>query len=483
MLEHCPSHDRALKTNLLKLQCHFTWALSKENADLSDLQTRLEDQIELDLGKKEGAARSHCFLAFVRYLQGSSDDAIANLVQSEELVREHHGEDYEQFLIVTYGNYAWLHYHRGEYPQCESYLEKLADIMQKFPTGSPTVLHPQVYGEKGWTFLKFSHKYYDRAKEYFKRALELEPDSSEWNAGYAFALYRTEFEMPGVKDSETVKQLRRAIEINPQDAVLRVLLGLRLNILKQYEESEELVADALEMDPSNPHVIRYVGKYFRHNGSVDRSIVLLKRAMERTQNSAFLHHQLALCYKRKKLALFRTAGGKGKGREISQLICQVIYHLEQATTLKANFILAMADLALHYGESKAMARAEEMFKSTFDAAREKREALQVVHLYYAQYQQHCKKRETLAIKHYRDCLTLEPTTYEGKQSASSLKEIAEKRLARDRHDAEAFGILGFVHKAKGERRRALECFEKAMEIDCSNDEYLSAHCELSLSLQ
>ena len=47
-----PSDDRALKTKLLQLECHFTWALTKENVDLSDLQSRLEDQIELDLGKK-----------------------------------------------------------------------------------------------------------------------------------------------------------------------------------------------------------------------------------------------------------------------------------------------------------------------------------------------------------------------------------------------------------------------------------------------
>ncbi|XP_063077398.1 interferon-induced protein with tetratricopeptide repeats 5-like [Engraulis encrasicolus] len=478
-----PSHDRVL-TTLRKLECHFTWTLSKENVDLSDLQTRLEDEIELDLGKKEGAARSHCFLAYVRYLQGSSDDAIANLVQSEELAREHHGEDCEPFLIVTYNNYAWLHYHRGEYPQCESYLEKLADIMKKFPTGAPTVLHPQVYGEKGWTFLKFARRYNDKAKECFKRALELEPDSSEWNAGYAIALYRTEKETAGAEDSETVKQLRRAIEINPQDAVLKVLLGLRLNVLKdECEEGEELVEDALEMEPSNPHVIRYVGKYYRQLGSVDRAITLFKRAVERTQDAAFLHHQLALCYKRKKLDLFRITWGKGKSCEISQLNRQIIYHLELATTLKANFIFAKTDLAVHYGESNDMVRAEEMFQATFDAARANHEPLQVIHLYYAQFQQYRNKCETLAIKHYKDCLTLGPETYQGEKSASNLKKIAEKRLARDHQDAEAFGILGFVHKAKGERRQALECFEKAMEIDCSNDEYLSAHCELSLSLQ
>lgn len=233
-------------------------------------------------------------LGYVRYLQGFQDDALANLLKSEELIREH-GEDCERFLIVTYGNLAWLRYYRGLYSQCNSFLEKLVGIKEKFPTGSPTVLHPEVYGETGWTFLKFNYKYYEKAKECFKRALELEPDNSEWNAGYAIDLYRTEIEPPRVEDSLTGKQLRRAIEKNPEDAVLMMLLGLRLLLLKQYNESKKLVDEAFEMDPSNPHVIRYVGKYFRHGGSVDRSIALFKRAVERNYNYAILHHQLALC--------------------------------------------------------------------------------------------------------------------------------------------------------------------------------------------
>ena len=471
-----------MKTKLLQLECHFTWALTKENVDLSHLQSRLEDQIELDLGKKVQAAQSYGFLGYVRYLQGFLDDAFANLLKSEELTREH-GEDCERFLIVTYGNLAWLHYYRGLYSQCNSFLEKLVGIKEKFPTGSPTVLYPEVYGETGWTFLKFNYKYYEKAKECFKRALELEPGDSEWNAGYAIALYRTEVEPPRIEDSLTVKQLRQAVEKNPDDAVLMVLLGLRLAVFKQYNESEKLVDEAFEMDPSNPHVIRYVGKYFRHGGSVGRSIALFKRAAERTNNSAFLHHQLALCYKWKKRDLFRIGGARGKGREIRQLIRQCIYHLELATTLKSNFIIAMAELALHYGESKDFARAEDMFQKTFKVAKEKHEKLQSVHLYYGEFQQYRIKSETLAVKHYKECLTLGQDTAEGNRSACFLKKLAKKRLARDPRDGEAFGILGFVHKAKGETRQALECYEKALQFDFNNDEYLSALCDLRLSLQ
>lgn len=65
-------------------------------------------------------------------------------------------------------------------------------LQVKHPPDSSTDLHPEVYGEKGWTFLKFSSSYYTKAEEYFCKALELQPDDWEWNTGYAIVLYRTE---------------------------------------------------------------------------------------------------------------------------------------------------------------------------------------------------------------------------------------------------------------------------------------------------
>lgn len=36
-------------------------------------------------------------------------------------------------------------------------------------------------------------------------------------------------------------------------------------------------------------------------GDIEQSIVLLERALERSNTSAFIYHQLGLCYKRKKI--------------------------------------------------------------------------------------------------------------------------------------------------------------------------------------
>lgn len=70
-----------------------------------------------------------------------------------------------------------------------------------------------------------------------------------------------------------------------------------------------------------------------------------------------------------------------------------------------------------------MLRAEEMFQNTFQVAREKKVNYQVVHHYYADFQQYFMKCEPAAIKHYTECLKINPNTYHGKKSAERLQKI------------------------------------------------------------
>ncbi|KAG7325232.1 hypothetical protein KOW79_011548 [Hemibagrus wyckioides] len=471
------TQDTSLKTSLLQLECHFTWALDKNDTDLTDLLNRLEEQLNLDLGREAGVARTHCCMGYVKFLLGSNTEAVSYFEKSVELTKSH-GNDCDKLLVVVYGDLAWLYYHMGNFAECESYLNKLREINEKYPT----VPYAEVLGEKGWTFLKFSRKYYERAKECFKKALELEPDEGEWNAGLAIALYRIEDFLQDTSSSNAIDQLRRAIATNPDDDVLKVLLGLKLASRKRYSEAESLVEQALESSPEHPHVIRYVGKFFRNRGSVDRSIALLKRALEKVSNSAFIHHQLGLCYKKKILNLKQAGSHHTKGAEINRAQEQCIYHLEMATEMKPSFIVAMRELAIQYGENRDMPRAEEMFQNTFRVAREKNDNYQSVHLYYADFQQYCMRCESAAIEHYIECLKINPKRYEGKKSAERLEGIAKRRIKNNPMDGEAFGILGIIHKEKGEKQQAIECFETALSF-VDNEDYLSDLCELRLSLQ
>ncbi|KAJ7987739.1 hypothetical protein DPEC_G00329610 [Dallia pectoralis] len=474
------SQDSALKTNLLSLECHFTWDLRVDDTDIDDLLNRLNDQIKLGIGKEVGAARTFSFLAYVKYLKGDPEEAMANLLKAEQLTREHCGGDLEKCLIVTYGDLAWLQYHVGDYIKCQSYLDKLDKIKDTHSTS--LLQQPQIYSQKGWTFLKYSYKHYDKALECFKKALEMEPNDSECNAGYAITLYRTETELSSVDESAAIKQLRRAIEMNPQDAVLLVLLGLKLADYKKYGEAEEFVLKALEISPDHPHVIRYVGKFLRKHGNVDKSIDMLKRAHQRTSQSPIIHHQLALCYKEKKHSLY-WSNIIFKSDVIQNLISQCIHHLEIATSLKPSFIYAWAELALLYGEVKEITKAEKLFKETFEKAKNDNDSLQTLHRYYGQFQQYYNKCEPLAIKHYAEGLALQKDTAEWKRCALKLEKIAKRRVDRDPEDSDACGILGFVYKIQGHKQMAIEFYNRALVCDMDNDKYLAALCELRLSLQ
>ncbi|XP_051523371.1 interferon-induced protein with tetratricopeptide repeats 1-like [Myxocyprinus asiaticus] len=446
------TEEKPLKTELDQLECHFTWDLKKADTDITDHLNKLEHNRDLNLGDKAGTARTHNSLAYVRYLLGSHEEALTNLQRSVELTKEYYGDNCDKKLIVTYGNFAWLHYHMKQYAECKSYLEKLREIKEKSPPDSSSIPHHELLGEKAWALFKFSRKYYARAKECFRKALELEPEEGEWNAGYAIVLYRTETKCKSPKDSSAIQQLRRAIETNPDNDELKLLLALKYAEFKLFDEAEDLVEKALEMSPDSPCVIRYVGKYMRNHGSLDRSIGLLKRALEIAPNSAFIHHQLGLCYKLKKEGL--------ASYHESQRFCRLsISHLEKAITLKSGFIIAMAQLGLLYGEDRQIKRADEVFQTAFSISDEKNDGLQLVHLYYGEFQLYRKNCLPLAIEHYKKCLKMAPDTQRGKKSAKNLRKIASRFVS----NAEALDILEFIEQVKGGRHSTAKDCEHVLE--------------------
>ncbi|XP_062927715.1 interferon-induced protein with tetratricopeptide repeats 5-like isoform X2 [Mobula hypostoma] len=478
-----------LKEKLDQLQCHFTWSPQKEAIDLEDMMYRLQDSISLNLKYK---AHSCNQLAFVNCLQGNYEEAIQNLEEAERILRENHKDEFERRSIITYGNFAWVHYHMGQLTEAQSYLDKLEMICKPLSDGPCyTAMIPEVYGEKGWSLLRSTAQYYEEAKECFEKALEEDPDNVQWNMGYATVLFRLEA-ISGTREnreqSQSVKHLRRVLELDPDESLAMVLLALKLQELKQKKEANELVEQALQKTPDYPKVLRNAAKFYRKENDVEKAITLLKKALEISPHSSVLHDQLGMCYRINLLKLIANPLSQDpqspEFQQKAELVNNCKYHFGKAfehrpkTAIKSQ--LDLADICVRNGE---YSKADEIYSNLLKLDDTRPENIQIINLEAGLFYLFRRKSEVEGITLLKKALQIEIHTKIWKRAYEHLERWAGKKLYSNPHDSMALGAKGLLHQQVHNKSKAIECYEEALQFDPGNEEYLSALCELHLSLK
>ncbi|KFV41986.1 Interferon-induced protein with tetratricopeptide repeats 5, partial [Gavia stellata] len=470
----------SLKSSLLHLECHFTWTLLKQDVDLDDLQETIGDQIEFFI---KSNITNYNLLSYVCHLKNSNEEALRNLQKAEEEIKKNHPDEIARRSLVTWGNYAWIYYHLERYKEVQTYLSKVEKSCKTLSSSAQWKIQlPEIYAEQGWALLKFGGKYYKRAKNCFENALKNEPNNPEFNAGYAIAMYRLEdFSYRQCEDViPSLMSLKRAVELNPKDTYIMALLALKLQDLKQVDEGERYIEEAMKKTPDLPYFLRYAAKFYRRKGQVDKALKILKKALAVTPKSAFLHHQLGVCYRAKLLQLKESTRCPSQ-EQVEELIQLSIFHFKTATDQKTSFFLAHTDLAKMYAEGKRYEEAEETFQKAFqvsDAFYDRQD----LYYYYGNFKLFHMKSESEAIRYFTEGLKTEKNSYGRNKCRSALKKLLEQRIQRGLGDATDFGTLGFIHNLDGEKHEAIDCYEKAVALYPDNEEYLSALCELRLSI-
>ncbi|KFP18665.1 Interferon-induced protein with tetratricopeptide repeats 5, partial [Egretta garzetta] len=469
----------SLKGSLLQLQCHFTWTLLKQDVDLEDLEETIYYQIEFLM---KSNAINYNLLSYVCYLKNSNEEALRNLKKAEEVVKKNHPDEISRRSLVTWGNYAWIYYHMERYEEAQTYISKVEDSCKNLSnTAQQKIQLPEIYAEQGWAFLKFGAKYYERAKNCFENALKDEPNNPEFSAGYATAMYRLEsFCHRQCEDiSRSLEPLKHAVELNPKDTLVMALLALKLQDIKRVDEGEKYIEEAMQKTPDLPHFLRYAAKFYRRKGELDKALEILKKALEAAPKSAFLHHQLGLCYRRKLFELKKTRYPPQD--QVEELIQLSIFHFKTAIEQKTTFFSAHTDLANMYAHNKRHKEAEETFQKAFQIKILSYSDKQEYYYHYGNFQLFHMKSESEAIKYFIEGLKIEKNSYGRKLCKSAVKKLLEQRIQGGLGDATDFGTLGFVHKLNGEKREAIECYEKAIALNPDSEEYLNALHELQLS--
>ncbi|NWR66661.1 IFIT5 protein, partial [Bucorvus abyssinicus] len=470
----------SLKSSLEQLDCHFTWDLQEQDVDLEELEETVGDQIAF-FGKSK--PEHYNLLSYVCHLKNSNEEALRNLQKAEEAVKKIHPDEMDRRSLVTWGNYAWIYYHMERYEEAQLYVSKVETSCKKLSSPAQQKIElPEICAEQGWALLKFGRKYYERAKNCFENALEKEPNNPEFNTGYAITMYRLEdYLYRRCEDlSPSLKPLKRAVELNPDDTFTLTLLALKLQDLKQVDEGEKYIEEAMQKTPCLPYALRYAAKFYRRKGEVDKALKILEKALAVTPRSVFLHHQIGLCYRAKLCQLQETTRYPPQ-RQVDELMRLSIFHFKTVTDQKTKFFAAHIDLAQMYAQGKRYEEAEETFRKASQINILSSQDKQQFCYSYGNYLRFQMKSESEAIKYYTEGLKMEKDSYYFHKCKNALKKLLEQRVQRGLADATDFATLGFIHNLDDEKQKAAECYEQAVAL-CPNNEYLSTLCELQLSI-
>ncbi|XP_069756716.1 interferon-induced protein with tetratricopeptide repeats 1-like isoform X2 [Narcine bancroftii] len=471
-----------LKGKLDQLQCHLTWSPQKGSINLDDIMYRLQDSISLGVKYK---ARSYNHLAFVNCLQGNYEEAIQNLKEAEKVMKENHKDEFERRSIVTYGNYAWVHYHMGQLTEAQSYLDKLEMICKPLTDGPRyTAMIPEVYGEKGWSLMTSGAKYYEEARECFEEALKKDPENTEWIMGCATVLFRLEAfsgTPENLAQNQSVKYLQCVLKLDPDNSMAMVLLALKFQSFNEKENAAKLVEQALQKTSDLPYVLRYAAKFYRQGGNMEKAVKLLKQALELTPRSCFLNHQIAICYKSKLMQLLHKPCKNVPDLQLkTELINQCRYHFEQCLH---SAIKPQLDFAKFWTRIGEISKSEEIYSHLVKLVDIRPENMQKICLEAGLFELHHKNSESNAISLFLKGLKIDYNSREQEKCHRCLEWWADMKLCTNPCDSKALGIKGLLYQLVGNKSKAIEYFKRALEIDGDNEDYRRTLYELGLSIK
>ena len=132
---------------------------------------------------------------------------------------------------------------------------------------------------------------YPRALAAAKKAVELDPQSSEAHASLAFASFF------GMGEAATAdREFRRALELNPSNAIAHHWYATYLQCLRRYPESLAEIERAQALEPASKSVLADKGNILFNAGRQQDAVVLLKQMEENESDFISPHRYLKEIY-------------------------------------------------------------------------------------------------------------------------------------------------------------------------------------------
>ncbi|XP_044056665.1 interferon-induced protein with tetratricopeptide repeats 1B-like isoform X3 [Siniperca chuatsi] len=403
-------------SKLEALQCHFTWDLDPNRFKLFRLRDKLED-----IGTEEGNSwLGHIYnlRGFIQYKLGFTEDAQSLFSRAAEAFRQMRNTDEGPWLVVNYGNLAWLHHHLGEQAESQAYLSKVDALMNTYPSPSQDELHPEIYVEKAWTLMKCIKD--KEAADYFERAIRMQPDMVEWHTSHMLAL-GSPFNFSNKElEANVLEKMRIAKEQDPES------LHLAVHYLEQCAKKGERIKDeARELGRQvlrNP-VISCSGMkallwVYKKYVSVDEAIDLAEEALENHPDVRYLKSCVALCYK------WKITSSEESRPEKSVIDRAISLHKEVISLYPHSSFDKKIDLANIYAKSN-LDKADGMYQELLKSDLEPKDK-QMLYNNYAIYLNFYRQDRDRSITYHMKVVEIPQQSFYRKSSIRVLKKIKEK---------------------------------------------------------
>ncbi|CAL8393158.1 unnamed protein product [Boreogadus saida] len=435
------------RARLDTLECHFTWNLNSQRKHLFRLRDILEDISAEDGNLWLGhiynlQAHVHFLLASEEETPGSTmSDALRCFGQAGEAFRQVRNTvaDDGPWLLVNYGNLAWLHYHREEWSESLAYLGKAEALLREYPSPVQGQPHQKVLAEKAWTLMNFGHDGKRNAVELFRKAIEVEPACPvEWTTSHALALA---FSSPPddsspEQEADILETLKFAVEGDPDNLYIAVVYLERCGLSDSRgiaERARELTEEVLKRSQSSYSGIRPLLRVYRQHVSLDEAIDVAKEALERHPTKRHLKDCLANCYKWK---IFSERDSP----LIEDLRSRAIGLYEELCSLYPHsFLLGRITLASLYAQSSNpdYMKADNIFRDLLDIDLEPAER-QILYNKYAKFLHFSLQDRRRSIDYLMKAAEILHSSRFGRESIHILTQIKNRRMDRMSGEIEDF---------------------------------------------
>lgn len=182
----------------------------------------------------------------------------------------------------------------------EGFIAKAKDLMQldtlKEPekmSKKPTEITPKNNKEsppelKAWFWFREEPR---KAEESLKKAIELNPKND-----ILHLILGIFYSVQGNYD-KAEEMLKKAIELNPRDnCQIYFTLGMCYRSQGKYDQAEEMFKEAIKINPSYDRAYFELGRRYMNLGEYDKAEGLLKEAIKINPENGNIYSCLALCY-------------------------------------------------------------------------------------------------------------------------------------------------------------------------------------------